>query len=213
MIKSMSQILFLIFLFLLIFKMKWLKILIYPKEVLRKEKFNASNKNTIKIVGIAGLITGIILSSAIIFFPWNNTDTAIGVLSKICDKNILICILPQIILFPLYSIVCVWILSGILYKFAKIFGGKGNFTVQTYMVSLIAAPYIIMYVLFFYICRSDKKIIYLDTLCCNGYLLIISFNFSIKRNTRIYNKKSGIDMGNSSNCFTAARCFYKCHYS
>lgn len=141
--------------------MGWLKILINPKEILMKEKFNANDKNTIKVAGVAGIIAGIILSATILLFPCNNTDAPMHVFSEICGKNMVMCvmsILLQIIFSPISSIVYVVGVSGILYIFAKMFGGKGNFTTQTYMVSLVVAPYFIISMFFFIFADETKKI-------------------------------------------------------
>lgn len=41
---------------------------------------------------------------------------------------------------PIFTIVVFYIFSGILYVLAKVFGGTGDFTVQSYLLSLVAVP-------------------------------------------------------------------------
>ena len=97
----------------------WKNALLNPKKTFKKEKRKADLTLGAKYILIASVIGGVI--SAILSF---NVASA----------------LFFIILYPLLSLVGWLINSGIYYVFARLLGGKGNYTKQSYLIALYVAP-------------------------------------------------------------------------
>jgi len=102
---------------------KWYNALTKPKETFKKEKKNASLKEAIKNIGLGGLIGGV---AAFISLTLTTSSPFFA--------------LSYIISVPIASIISLIISSAVFYLFAKLFGGKGNYNLQTYLISLYRAP-------------------------------------------------------------------------
>ncbi len=107
---------------------KWFRVLINPKETLGEEKEKATLKEAVAHVGIAGLIVGIIVAICTIggLIPPSGITTSQG--------------LYYVLLFPLIFISTLLISSLFFFLFATLLGGKGDYTTQTYLISLYSAP-------------------------------------------------------------------------
>lgn len=110
---------------------KWRDALTKPKETFRKERKNASLKEAAKHIGLAGLIAGAI-------------SAAITLLTLSSAAFSIIYALFLLILTPISSILSLIIGSSILYLLAKLFGGKGDYSTQTYLLSLYQAPMLLL---------------------------------------------------------------------
>jgi len=124
---------------------KWINVLIKPKEVFAEEKANASLGKAIKIIFVAGIITGIfqVIASFILFAFFETTfhraissyDTFFGRALSL-PEYLTLSFVSSII----FALIFFLIGSGMYYIFAKLLKGKGNFTTQTYLVALVSAP-------------------------------------------------------------------------
>ena len=113
----------------------WLDALIYPKETFRAEKERASLGDAIKNVGLAGLICGVIFGLLFGLF---------GGLSFGDITFLIIALMLSIIVFPIVIIISLLFESLIFFILAKILGGGGDFSTQTYLISLFTAPLVII---------------------------------------------------------------------
>ncbi len=111
---------------------KWYDALTKPKKTFRKERKNVSLKEAAKHIGLAGLIAGVIEAIIFIFLNFSSKGLVFSATVSI----------SLIILLPILAIISLFIGSGIIYLFAKLFGGKGDYNTQTYFVSLYQAPLI-----------------------------------------------------------------------
>jgi len=111
---------------------KWVGALIKPTETFKAEKVNADLVDAMINIGVGGVIGGIILWIGIFLFGEEIGKTlGLGV-SKMP--------IEIVIFLPLSLVLYLLIISGIYFIFAKIFGGKGTYTMQTYLLSLLYAP-------------------------------------------------------------------------
>jgi MFS family permease len=122
----------------------WIRVLIKPDETFRKEKSNAEPVKLIKIICAAGIIAAVMY--AIIFTLFNIPAGFFG--SSYGFSGKIIYVLIMMFWLPVNTIICLAILSVILYVFAKIFRGSGNLTTQAYLTALFTAPLIIISTLF-----------------------------------------------------------------
>ncbi|MFH1473939.1 MAG: YIP1 family protein [Candidatus Aenigmatarchaeota archaeon] len=97
----------------------WKDALLKPEKTFSKEKSKASLTKAMKNIFVAGIIAGVITTIR----AFNLTE-----------------LLSNIILSPIASILGLLLISGLYYIFAKLLGGKGAYTVQTYLISLYTAP-------------------------------------------------------------------------
>jgi hypothetical protein len=97
----------------------WKNVLMNPKKTFKKEKKKSNLGLGAYYIVIAGIIGGII--SAIVSLNWVSA-------------------LFFIFFYPLLSFVGWLINSGIYYVFARLLGGKGNYTKQSYLIALYVAP-------------------------------------------------------------------------
>jgi len=121
----------------------WFKSLVNPVEVFREEKKNADLVEAVKIVGITGFILSIFyaISYVISTFLFADMMTNMGMADAYWGESgsmgmvLLVGILIVILCF-IFNILFFLIQSGLLFIFAKLFGGKGDFSTQTYLISL-----------------------------------------------------------------------------
>ncbi len=120
----------------------WKEVLSKPKEVFAKRKKDASLVAAVKtyvILGaIAGFVTGIsiaILGAAFSTLPGMGSIATFGLIA------IPFLIIGGAILYPVSSL----IISVIFFLFAKVLGGRGDFTPHFYLPSLYAIPMFIVH--------------------------------------------------------------------
>ena len=101
----------------------WKKALVKPKETFKKERKKANLGLGAKYILVAGAITGFILG--------------------ISSLNLVTALL-FIIVYPLMSVASWLFGSGVNYIFARLLGGNGDYTTQSYLVALYAAPFSII---------------------------------------------------------------------
>ena len=122
----------------------WKNAITNPKETFKKEEKKANIGEGVKQIGIAGLITGAIVGIAamvglsyagsVLGIPGMTAGTGLGVVA----------LLSSIIMTPIFMVIY-WILgSGIIYIFSMIFGGKGSFTKQSYLIAIYYAPIMVI---------------------------------------------------------------------
>ena len=97
----------------------WKNALLDPKKTFKKEKKKSNLGLGANYIFKAGIIAGII--------------------SGIASLNLVSAII-SIIAYPILSLVGWLLSSGINYVFAKLLGGKGDYTKQSYVISLYLAP-------------------------------------------------------------------------
>jgi len=161
----------------------WFKSLITPAEVFREEKNNANLIGAVKNVGVSAglvlvvmyvLILGSIFGITLIFGGGKGLIDIIGkgLMSGIMVVSVIT------ILFSIIFIIIFLIESGILFLFAKIFGGKGSFTTQTYLISLPYAALIWIGVVTSFILSMNPIIVYIYALYPVAMALKESHNYS-----------------------------------
>ena len=103
----------------------WIGVILHPKETFKKEKPNASLKKALLQFLICGLFWGLSMAIFASMSPF-----------PVSGIFLLIAYLMSQIGIPVEAL----ILSGIVFLIAKAIGGKGNYTTQTYLISVIATP-------------------------------------------------------------------------
>jgi hypothetical protein len=111
---------------------KYIEVLKTPKAVFEREKNTTNLMGDIKLIGIAGLISGIL--AAISIYISNLTSPALSGAIGI----------GAIITVPIMAIINLLIGSGFLYLFARLFSGKGNYNSQTHLIALYTAPIMVL---------------------------------------------------------------------
>ena len=101
----------------------WVKALTVPKvETFDEEQRQATIEKAVVGMAIAGVAAGIL--GALVALASGDVGAAI----------------VSIIGGPIFAVIGLFIMSGILFIVAKVLGGTGDFVVQTYLVSIIYAP-------------------------------------------------------------------------
>ncbi len=126
----------------------WLNAIIYPKSTFGSliEKEKASLVEAVKNVAVSGLIMGVIVGIIYAFLGiamigangGSSTTGAIG------GSILLFFALLMVVILPVIYILDLFICSAAYFVIAKILGGKGDFKTQTYFISLILAPLLIL---------------------------------------------------------------------
>lgn len=123
----------------------WVESITNPIQTFKKEKKKADLVQGMIHIALAGLVTGVIkglydfmIGSVIggvlgpMFgqFPIGGFMGAVGAISLVLS----------IIFTPIFSVIIWLIVSGILYIFAMLFGGKGDYKTQSYLYAIYSAP-------------------------------------------------------------------------
>lgn len=115
----------------------WIDSLTKSVPTFKKEKKKVNLGEGALHMAIAGLITGFItglyqmvIGSAITSQLFPMASGFVGVAA----------FLATLILTPIWFVISWLIVSGILYIFALLFGGKGNYTTQSYLYAIYNAP-------------------------------------------------------------------------
>ncbi len=113
----------------------WVNGILKPKQTFASEKANAKlGKGIINYI-IAGLISGII--------AWIVAMIAPGLLPGGPTAAAAIGI-ATVIISPIMAVIGSLIGIGIVWIFAKLFGGKGTYTSLYYLVSIVAVPFAVL---------------------------------------------------------------------
>ncbi|MCD6477929.1 MAG: YIP1 family protein [Candidatus Aenigmarchaeota archaeon] len=120
----------------------WKDVLVKPAETFKKQEKKADLGEGVKHIGIAGIITGFIVGLAAAagltvagsMFGLSTFGAAAGIGA----------FLISLILTPIVAVIMWLIWSGVLYIFAMIFGGKGSYTTQSYLIAIYTAPLMII---------------------------------------------------------------------
>ena len=124
----------------------WFMSLLEPSGVFINEKKNAHLGRAMGNVGYVALIgsvlTTIVVGAVIFFF------SAMLCARGICGVGVHpIYLLPMVFLPPIFAIISFLAQSLVLFIFAKIFGGGGDFTTQSYLISLPYAAILLITVI------------------------------------------------------------------
>lgn len=123
----------------------WKNAIVKPKETFKKEEKKASIGEGIKQIGIAGIISGI-LSGIAVWLGITTMGSFFGFQGAAFGVGLgITAFLVSVILTPIMAVISWLIWSGIVYIFAMIFGGKGSYATQSYLIALYTAPLMIIY--------------------------------------------------------------------
>ncbi|NIO44678.1 MAG: hypothetical protein GTN36_03955 [Candidatus Aenigmarchaeota archaeon] len=115
----------------------WIDSLTKPIPTFKKEKKNATLGEGALHIAVAGLISGFISGIYQMFFGAAFASYLSPFASAFAGPMIF---LASLILTPIMAVIGWLILSGILYIFAMLFGGKGSYTTQSYLYAIYYAP-------------------------------------------------------------------------
>jgi len=116
----------------------WKDALVKPAETFSKEEKKADFGKGIKHIGIAGIIAGVILGiAAMAGLTLTGSVFGLGSLGAGAGIGTFLLLL---VITPIYFVISWLIGSGIIYIFAMIFGGKGGYETQSYLIAIYAAP-------------------------------------------------------------------------
>ena len=122
----------------------WKEVLTKPQETFKKQEKKANLGEGIKHIGIAGVIVGVITGIAA-WIGMATVGSLLGTPGLTLGVGIgIAAFLSSVILTPIFAVIWWLIGSGILYIFAMIFGGKGSYTTQSYLIALYSAPLMIL---------------------------------------------------------------------
>ena len=160
----------------------WKNAIIDPEKTFKKEEKKADIGKGIKQIGIAGIISGI-LSGIAMWVGITKMGSLFGLPGATIGSGIgAMTFLTTIILTPIMAVISWLIWSGIIYIFAMIFGGKGSYATQSYLIALYTAPLMIIYSFLAFIPVIGQIIIFLVGLY-SLYLLTMALKQSHKLST------------------------------
>jgi hypothetical protein len=114
----------------------WMEVLTKPSTATFESHVAEANLgNAVVGVLVTGVVAGILSAIWIAAFGVN---AGIGTGGEVANRGV--SAVSTIFSTPIGAVVGLLVGSAILLAFAKIFGGTGNYTVQTYLVSLFIAP-------------------------------------------------------------------------
>lgn len=138
----------------------WIGVLTKPEETMAAEKANASILRGIINFAIAALIIGVIVGAIITvismliapFIALISAMPGIDPVTVAALKALTSIGMLAIVIVPIVAIILTVIISLlanlVMWISAKIAGGSGSFSLQYYLLSLIATPYLLVYLLF-----------------------------------------------------------------
>lgn len=122
----------------------WKEVLTNPIETFKKEEKNADLGQGVIHIAIAGVIAGFIGGLAT-FTGLTAVGSMGGFGTGMMGAGIgIIAFIGALIITPIVTVIGWLIFSGIIYIFAMIFGAKGDFTKQSYLIALYGAPLMII---------------------------------------------------------------------
>ncbi len=120
---------------------KWIDVLTKPKSAFAKEIKRGGLVEGAKHIIVGGLIAGLISGLVLLALGSAAGSLLEGILGAYVG---IIGFVASLILTPIIGLIS-WIVgSGIVYVFALIFGGKGSFERQSYLIALYTAPVMII---------------------------------------------------------------------
>ncbi len=137
---------------------KWYHALLYPQETFRKVKDEASLGKAILSIGL-GALTAVIVGGLLLIVFWgllyligSDVSQAFGEQAAAIFNMFAVALaaiaailfIIALILAPIIYIIILLIFSGIYLLFAKLLGGRGDYTTQTYFISLCTPPLLII---------------------------------------------------------------------
>lgn len=122
----------------------WREVLTNPVETFKKHEKKADLGKAAMQLLIAGLIAGFFTGiGAVAGLATAGSIGGVGAGMMGAGMGLLTFI-AALVMTPIIVVIGWLIGSGIIYVFAMIFGGKGNFTVQSHLIALYTAPLIIV---------------------------------------------------------------------
>jgi len=115
----------------------WIDSLTKPVPTFKKQKKKAKLGEGALHIAVAGLITGFITGLYNMFFGSAIASQFSPFASPFVGP---IAFLASLILTPILVVIGWLIVSGILYIFALLLGGKGSYTTQSYLYAIYSAP-------------------------------------------------------------------------
>lgn len=115
----------------------WIDSLTKPVLTFKKEIKNANLGEGALHMAVAGVVTGFITGLYQMMFGSTITAQYFPMATGFIGAAAFIL---SLILTPIINIIVWLILSGILYIFAMIFGGKGDYKTQSYLYAIYSAP-------------------------------------------------------------------------
>ncbi len=112
----------------------WIDSLTKPVATFKKERKNANISQGALHIAAAGIVTGFISGLYQMIFG------ILGAASASAGLGGVTVFLMTLILTPIFSVIGWLIVSGIIYIFALLFGGKGNYKTQSYLYAIYSAP-------------------------------------------------------------------------
>lgn len=118
---------------------KWINALIKPAVTFKEERKNADYIEGIKQVGLAGLIVGFFIGLTLAL-EWNVAAFRGAGAEVFLALSPRVKFVSTLIMVPIMSIIRWLVLGVVIYIFAKLFRGKGDFKTQVYLMALYVAP-------------------------------------------------------------------------
>ena len=115
----------------------WIDSLTKPIPTFKKEKKKANLGEGALHMAVAGLITGFITGLYEMFFGSIFASQFLPIASPLAGPMIF---LASLIITPIIAVIWWLIVSGILYIFALLLGGKGSYATQSYLYAIYSAP-------------------------------------------------------------------------
>ncbi|MFH1256218.1 MAG: YIP1 family protein [Candidatus Diapherotrites archaeon] len=112
----------------------WVNVVIKPKETFAAKKAGASIEKGLANYALAGVAEG--------FLTWFIIALTLGIEGGAAD--IALFLLGSVIISSVIYILAPFIISIVLLVFAKLFGGKGSFATQYYLISLYVLPIVVV---------------------------------------------------------------------
>jgi hypothetical protein len=121
---------------------KWMAVLSKPADTFRKEKGSANLGEGAKHIVVAGIIAGFI--SGIVAALGLTAVGGVTGMAGLGAATGALAFVALLILTPIMYLIAWLVDSAIMYVFAKLLGGKGGFTQQSYLMALFIAPLMLL---------------------------------------------------------------------
>ena len=115
----------------------WIDSLTKPIKTFKKEKHNANLTEGAIHIAVAGVISGFIVGLYQMVIGAAITSEIFPMFSGLVGVA---AFFGSLILTPIMSVIGWLITSGVLFVFALLFGGKGNYKTQSYLYAIYSAP-------------------------------------------------------------------------
>ena len=156
----------------------WKKVITQPARTFKQQRKKANLSEGAKHIVVAGVISGVIA-----------TLLGLAGLSAMGMENLFglavwgtAGLLALVIILPIMGIIGWLINSGIFYVISLLLGGKGNYTLQSYLIALYSAPIMVITYLFIAIPILGWVILFLISIY-SLYLLTLALKETHKFST------------------------------